>query len=66
MMQDTLRDPVLGSLPFYDQRKVVAILDPLPEMSDFRPHRVGSGVDVDTQRVCYSKPVRTVFNGRWK
>jgi asparagine synthase (glutamine-hydrolysing) len=34
MMQDTLRDPVLGSLPFYDQRKVVAILDQLPEMSD--------------------------------
>jgi asparagine synthase (glutamine-hydrolysing) len=34
MMQDTLRDPVLGSLPFYDQKKVVAVLDQLPAMSD--------------------------------
>ena len=34
MMQDTLRDPVLGSLPFYDQKKVVALLDQLPAMSD--------------------------------
>jgi asparagine synthase (glutamine-hydrolysing) len=34
MMQDTLRGPILGSLPFYDQKKVVALLDQLPEMSD--------------------------------
>ena len=34
MMQDILRDPVLGSLPFYDQKKVVALLDQLPVMSD--------------------------------
>ena len=34
MMQDTLRDPVLGSLPFYDQKKIVALLDQLPVMSD--------------------------------
>ena len=34
MMQDTLRGPVLGSLPFYDQKKVVALLDQLPAMSD--------------------------------
>ena len=34
MMQDTLRDPVLGSLPFYDQKKIVALLDQLPMMSD--------------------------------
>jgi asparagine synthase (glutamine-hydrolysing) len=34
MMQDTLRDPILGSLPFYDQKKVVALLDQLPAMSD--------------------------------
>jgi asparagine synthase (glutamine-hydrolysing) len=34
MMQDTLRDPVLGSLPFYDQKKVLALLDQLREMSD--------------------------------
>jgi asparagine synthase (glutamine-hydrolysing) len=34
MMQDTLRGPVLASLPFYDQKKVVALLDQLPAMSD--------------------------------
>ena len=34
MMQDTLRGPGLESLPFYDQKKVVAVLDQLPEMSD--------------------------------
>jgi asparagine synthase (glutamine-hydrolysing) len=27
MMQDTLRGPVLASLPFYDQKKVIALLD---------------------------------------
>jgi hypothetical protein len=32
--QDTLRGPVLESLPFYDQKKVVALLDQLPAMSD--------------------------------
>jgi Asparagine synthase len=34
MMQDTLRGPVLASLPFYDQKNVVALLDQLPTMSD--------------------------------
>ena len=34
MMQDTLRGPDLESLPFYDQKKVIAVLDQLPEMSD--------------------------------
>jgi len=34
MMQDTLRGPALGSLPFYDRKKVVALLDQLPAMSD--------------------------------
>lgn len=34
MMQDTLRSPVLASLPFYDQTRVVALLDALPTMSD--------------------------------
>ena len=34
MLQDTLRGPVLASLPFYDQKKVVALLDGLPGMSD--------------------------------
>jgi asparagine synthase (glutamine-hydrolysing) len=33
MMQDTLRGPILASLPFYDQKKVVALLDRLPAMS---------------------------------
>ena len=30
LMQDTLRGPALASLPFYDQRKVAALLDRLP------------------------------------
>jgi asparagine synthase (glutamine-hydrolysing) len=34
MLQDTLRGPVLGSLPFYDQKKVIALLDELPAMTD--------------------------------
>ena len=34
MLQDTLRGRVLASLPFYDQKKVVALLDRLPAMSD--------------------------------
>lgn len=34
MLQDTLRGPVLASLPFYDQKKVIALLDELPAMSD--------------------------------
>lgn len=32
LLQDTLRGPVLASLPFYDQKKVVALLDRLPAM----------------------------------
>jgi asparagine synthase (glutamine-hydrolysing) len=34
MMQDTLRGSVLASLPFYDQKKVVALLDDLPGKSE--------------------------------
>jgi asparagine synthase (glutamine-hydrolysing) len=34
MMQDTLRGPALRSLPFYDNKKVIALLDQLPAMSD--------------------------------
>ena len=34
MLQDTLRGSVLASLPFYDQKKVVALLDRLPTMSE--------------------------------
>ena len=34
MLQDTLRGNTLASLPFYDQRKVVALLDDLPAMSN--------------------------------
>jgi hypothetical protein len=39
MLQDTLRGPVLASLPFYDQEKVIALLDQLPAMS--LPDRIG-------------------------
>jgi asparagine synthase (glutamine-hydrolysing) len=34
MLQDTLRGPVLASLPFYDQKKIISLLDRLPAMSD--------------------------------
>jgi hypothetical protein len=34
MLQDTLRGPVLASLPFYDQKNVIALLDRLPEMPE--------------------------------
>jgi asparagine synthase (glutamine-hydrolysing) len=34
MMQDTLRGPRLAALPFYDPKKVVALLDDLPRMSE--------------------------------
>jgi asparagine synthase (glutamine-hydrolysing) len=34
MMQDTLRGSVLASLPFYDRKKVVSLLDRLPAMTD--------------------------------
>ena len=32
LLQDTLRGATLGSVPFYDQPKVIALLDSLPEM----------------------------------
>jgi asparagine synthase (glutamine-hydrolysing) len=31
-VQDMLRGPILKSLPFFDQKEVVALLDRLPEM----------------------------------
>lgn len=34
LIQDTLRSPRMGSVPFYDQSKVIAMLDKLPEMDD--------------------------------
>jgi asparagine synthase (glutamine-hydrolysing) len=34
MVQDTLRGPALRSLPFYDQKKVIGLLDQLPGMSN--------------------------------
>jgi asparagine synthase (glutamine-hydrolysing) len=34
MMQDTLRGSVLKSLPFYNQKKIVALLDRLPTMAE--------------------------------
>jgi asparagine synthase (glutamine-hydrolysing) len=39
VLQDTLRGMGLKAIPFYDQKKVVAILDDLPQMSD--PERIG-------------------------
>ena len=33
LLQDTLRGPELAALPFYDQKKVVALLDSLGQMS---------------------------------
>jgi asparagine synthase (glutamine-hydrolysing) len=33
-VQDTLRGPVLGSIPFFDQRKVMALLDGLDGMEE--------------------------------
>jgi asparagine synthase (glutamine-hydrolysing) len=34
MLQDTLRGRVLASVPFYDQKKIIALLDRLPAMSN--------------------------------
>ncbi|HXU75690.1 MAG TPA: asparagine synthase C-terminal domain-containing protein, partial [Methylomirabilota bacterium] len=34
MLQDTLRGSALASIPFYDQKKVVALLDRLPAMPE--------------------------------
>lgn len=33
LMQDTLRGPLLSALPFYDKKKVLALLDRVPAMS---------------------------------
>ena len=32
-MQDTLRGPLLASMPFFDQKQVVDLLDRLPGMN---------------------------------
>jgi asparagine synthase (glutamine-hydrolysing) len=32
LLQDTLRGPTLSSIPFYDQAKVVSLLDRLPQL----------------------------------
>jgi asparagine synthase (glutamine-hydrolysing) len=34
LVQDTLRGPVMASLPFYDRAKVIALLDDLPALGD--------------------------------
>ena len=34
LVQETLRGPVMASLPFYDQARVVALLDGLPALGD--------------------------------
>jgi asparagine synthase (glutamine-hydrolysing) len=41
LVQDTLRGPVFGSMPFFDQKKVVALLDNLNAMDE------GSQVAID-------------------
>ena len=51
LVQDTLRGPALESLPFFDQRKVVALLDSLPAMDDGRADGDRSGADGHAQRV---------------
>ncbi len=33
LVQDTLRSSVMSSIPFYDQSKVIKLLDELPNMS---------------------------------
>jgi asparagine synthase (glutamine-hydrolysing) len=40
-MQDTLRSPVMASIPFFDQKKVRCLLDRLPDMDE------GSQVAID-------------------
>jgi asparagine synthase (glutamine-hydrolysing) len=40
-MQDTLRGPVMASIPFFDQKKVRCLLDRLPDMDE------GSQVAID-------------------
>src|SRR5262249_53672787 len=49
MLQDTLRGPTLAALPFYDQRKVVALLDGLPNMSE-------------ADRVAWDNPLTSVLS----
>ncbi len=39
LVQDTLRGPVLASLPFYDRRKVTDLLDELPSLDMERARR---------------------------
>jgi asparagine synthase (glutamine-hydrolysing) len=34
IMQDTLRGPIMKSLPFFDRKKVAALLDSLPSLDD--------------------------------
>jgi asparagine synthase (glutamine-hydrolysing) len=34
IMQDTLRGPIMASLPFFDRRKVAGLLDALPSLDD--------------------------------
>ena len=41
LMQDTLRGPVMASIPFFDQKKVRCLLDRLPDMDE------GSQVAID-------------------
>ena len=54
MLQDTLRGDALASMPFYNQKKVVALLDELPAMSN--ADRVGCA-DVNPERLCLAAEI---------
>jgi asparagine synthase (glutamine-hydrolysing) len=40
LLQDTLRGEVMKSLPFYDQKAVIVLLDQLPQMDDSKRNQV--------------------------
>jgi asparagine synthase (glutamine-hydrolysing) len=50
-VQDTLRGPVLASIPYFDQKKVVGLLDSLQTMDEARARRQRSGPDASGERV---------------
>ena len=60
IMQDTLRGPVMASLPFFDQRKVIALLDTLPSLDDGASDDDGSDPDADAERVRVAGALRYV------
>jgi len=57
MMQDTLRGETLRALPFYDQKKVVALLGPAARHVRPGSNRLGPGVDAGAERL---RPARAL------